>query len=60
MDVGKQGNEAKFWIQPLAVARAGRFRPHELREIERIIMAYQADMLAAWEQEQHKRDSGTR
>ena len=35
--VGKSGNEAKFWLQPVKVAREGRFRPVDLREIERII-----------------------
>jgi hypothetical protein len=29
--VGKDGKEAKFWIVPIAVARSGRFRKHEIR-----------------------------
>lgn len=60
VQVGKYGNKAKFWVQPLALARAGRFRPRELCEIEDILEIYQADILAAWEQEQYKRDGGTR
>lgn len=53
--VGKQGKEAKYWISPIALARAGRFRDHELNEIERILEQYQADILAFWLQELEKR-----
>ena len=55
--VGKAGNEAKYWMSPIALARAGRFRNHELREIERILAAHQTDILQAWQQEQEKRDN---
>ncbi len=49
--VGKGGDEAKFWLQPLKVARAGRLRPVDLREIERIIEDNLEFLLKAWEEE---------
>ncbi len=52
--VGKEGKEAKFWIEPIAIARAGRFRDHELKEIERIVREFHEDILAAWSKEQKK------
>ena len=55
--VGKQGKEAKYWVDPIALARAGRFRPHELNEIERILMAYRENIMDAWQKEQRKNDN---
>jgi hypothetical protein len=57
--VAQSEREAKFWINPVAVARAGRFRANELREIERILKEHQYDLLAYWKQEQSKRDHHT-
>lgn len=53
--VGKEGKEAKFWIDPITLARAGRFREHELGEIERILVENRANLLGAWRKEQQKR-----
>ena len=50
----KGGNEAKYWLSPVAVARVRGFREHELNEIERIISAYRDDLLEAWEKESRK------
>ncbi len=33
--VGKDRKEAKYWIDSIRLARAGRFRNHELNEIEK-------------------------
>jgi len=52
--VGKGGREAKFWVDPIALARTGRFREHELTEIERILATFQNDILDAWRKEQQK------
>jgi hypothetical protein len=52
--VGKDGNEAKFWLKPLRVAREGRFRPVDLREIERIIEDNINFLLQVWEEEKGK------
>ena len=53
--VGKESREAKFWLDPVRVARAGRFKPMELREIERIITDNHAFLLSAWNREQSRR-----
>ncbi len=52
---GKEGKEAKYWITPIALARAGRFWQHELKEIERILVIYQEDVLSVWREEYQKR-----
>ena len=53
--VGKAGREAKYWLTPIALARTGRFRAHELNQIERILAEYREDILEAWQKEQQKR-----
>lgn len=53
--VGRGGKLAKYWLQPLRVARAGRFRPEELREIERIIEDQHGFLMNVWESEQDRR-----
>jgi len=40
------------------VARAGKFKPAALREIERIIKDNLDFLLGAWEKEQNKRVNG--
>jgi len=52
--VGKSGNEAKFWLNPVRVAREGRFQQVDLREIERIIDDNLKFLLNAWEQEKRR------
>ncbi len=52
---GKENREAKFWLNPIAVAIARGFREHELNEIERIISEYKDDLLDAWKKEKAKR-----
>lgn len=53
--VGKEGKEAKYWLNPIALARSRGFRQHELYEIERILAEYGNDVLEAWEKEEKKR-----
>lgn len=53
--VGKDGKEAKFWLDPIGVGRTGKFRPVELREIERILNDQRGFLLAAWKKEDSKR-----
>ena len=53
--VGREGKEAKYWIAPIALAKTGGFREHELNEIERILMENRASLLAIWRKEQDKR-----
>jgi hypothetical protein len=56
--VGKDGDEAKFWLSPIKIARAGRFRQADLRAIERIIGENQTFLKSAWEKEQSKHVNG--
>ncbi len=56
--VGKDGNEAKFWFNPVKVARGGKFRQVDLVEMERIIGENQAFLINAWEKEQSKHGNG--
>ena len=53
--VGTGSREAKFWLEPVKVARPGRFKPVELREAERIINDNLGFLLSAWKKEQSKR-----
>jgi hypothetical protein len=56
--VGREGKEAKYWLNPIRPARAGRFRPVELREIGRMIEDNLEFLLDAWAKEQSKRANG--
>jgi hypothetical protein len=55
VQVGKQGNEAKYWLNPLAVAKSRGFREHELAEIETILREHCREILEAWQREEMKR-----
>jgi len=55
--VGKAGAEAKFWIDPLALARSRGFRQHELNEIETLVRRFRSQIMDAWRQEQRRRDN---
>ena len=56
--VSKDGNEAKFWLDPVKVAREGRFRKSDLRDIEHIIEDNLQFLLSAWEKEKSKHVNG--
>ena len=56
--VTKAGNESKFWLDPIRVAREGRFRKSDLREIERIIGDNLEFLLKAWNKEKSKHVNG--
>jgi uncharacterized protein DUF4160 len=56
--IGKEGKEAKFWLDPIRLARSRRFREEELSEIERILDEHRNEVLEAWNKEQVKRGHG--
>jgi len=56
--VRRENKEAKYWMDPVALARVRQFREHELNEIERILVEYKGDILDVWQKEQQKRDNG--
>ncbi len=53
--VGKAGQEAKYWLEPISLARSRGFTQTDLYEIERIIADFRIDLVQAWEKEQAKR-----
>ena len=46
--VDRDDDSAKFWPEPISLARNLGFRGHDLREIERIISDNQQELLEAW------------
>ena len=53
--VGKAERNANSAPEPIDLARPGRFRPVELREIERLIEDNQAFLINSWNMELSKR-----
>ena len=47
--VERDGLEAKLWLDPVTIARAGSFRPVELRRIERIVEEHRYMLLEQWD-----------
>lgn len=41
-------NEAKFWLEPVALAANYGFRAHELNEIERLVHEHGQELVEAW------------
>jgi hypothetical protein len=39
---------AKFWLDPVQLARNHGFRPPELRRVQRLVEEHQATLLEAW------------
>jgi len=39
---------AKFWLDPVELAKSGRFAAHELTRIEAIVSAHREEFLEAW------------
>ncbi len=46
--VQREHRVAKFWLEPVALAKAGGFRAHELNEIARLVEQHQQEFLEAW------------
>jgi hypothetical protein len=42
---------AKFWLNPIALARNLGFNASELRKIERVVSAHQSELLERWHKE---------
>ncbi|MDY6868518.1 MAG: DUF4160 domain-containing protein [Chloroflexota bacterium] len=55
--IGKDGKEAKYWIDPIALARSRGFKDHELNQIEKILAKYRDRILEAWQKEDSKREN---
>ena len=46
--VTRDRKQAKVWLDPVAVARNGGFRPVEVRKVLRIIEAHRDEFLETW------------
>lgn len=46
--VDREAFSAKFWLQPIGLARNLGFSPHELKRINGLIEANQKALLEAW------------
>jgi hypothetical protein len=46
--VERDGSVAKFWLEPVRLARSGEFGSAEIRAIGRIVSGHQAELLEAW------------
>lgn len=47
--VWSRGREAKFWLEPeVIVAIPGRFRPHEITEIKRLVEENRQEFIDEW------------
>lgn len=46
--VVKAGNEAKFWLDPIQLARNKGFRESELRQILNLLEEHRDTLLGAW------------
>ena len=42
------GDQAKFWLEPIALAANYGFAARELNEIERIVLEHQTELLEIW------------
>ena len=47
--VDREKFSAKFWLQPISLARNIGFRAHELRRIQALLVNHQAELLEAWD-----------
>jgi hypothetical protein len=45
---GRDANRAKFWLDPVRLARSGGFGAAELQQLERLVMARAELLLRAW------------
>ena len=46
--VDREDLSAKFWLEPVGLARNSGFSPKELRRIQRLIVQHQVGFLEAW------------
>ena len=46
--IDRDRSEAKFWLDPVRLARSRGFAAHELTELDAIVAENQAKLLEAW------------
>lgn len=50
----RERKQAKFWLDPIELARSSGFAAQELRDIERMLRANQAQLIQLWNNERSK------
>jgi hypothetical protein len=46
--IDRERMSAKFWLQPIGLARNHGFSPRELRQVERLVEEHQTELMEAW------------
>jgi hypothetical protein len=46
--VERDADRAKFWLDPVRLARSGGFAAAELRDVERLVVANQQRLMEKW------------
>ncbi len=46
--VERESNVAKFWLDPVRLARSGGFSRKELRQIEVLLQEHEDELIEAW------------
>lgn len=47
--VRKNGKSAKYWLEPAVLLQSNHgFRPHELNDMERMILEHRDELMEAW------------
>jgi hypothetical protein len=49
--VDRDDRSAKFWLNPVSLARNLGFKPKELRDIDRFLVENEPLLLAAWQEQ---------
>ena len=48
--VRSSDGECKFWLDPIALAKNRGIRPHDLRDIERLVFEHQAFLITKYDE----------
>jgi hypothetical protein len=48
--VKRDGDIAKFWLEPVTLANSHGFRGHELNRIQRLVNQHQERLIEAWDE----------
>ena len=48
MHVERDGDVAKFWLDPVRLQRSGGFRPPEILRVSRLVEAHREQIMEAW------------
>ncbi len=46
--VKRDRDVAKYWLEPVSLAKNCGFREHELNQLERLVVEYQQKFIEAW------------